>query len=252
MLGISTTAYTAGGFEEWACRAKEAGFQFVELLNEWPNRLTAENWRTFKEVLDSCGLGLTLHAPFSDINIASFNERIRRASLEEVLESVRIGALMDALVVTIHPGHCSPISVKNRGAYLKIHRKSLEEIGRFSEEYGVTVGVENMPKFPILDAGTVERLLELVDGVDVGITFDVGHLNTTERDFKGFIDAFGERIVHVHLHDNRGERDEHLAPGRGNVPWKEFYPKLPKVTRALEVKDLDSGREGLRFLRNLH
>ncbi|ASJ00598.1 sugar phosphate isomerase/epimerase family protein [Thermococcus gorgonarius] len=255
MIGLSMTAYnekTLKSFEEWVKAARELGFDFIELVSEWPHYLTRDNISFFREVLGSYGMKATVHAPFSDLNIASFNERIRKASLEIIRDTIELSAELGALAVTIHPGHCSPVSVKNRGEYLQIHRESLRRIARWSEEYGVKVGVENMPRFPILDAQNCDRLAEIIEGIEIRVTFDVGHLNTTTRNFDRFLGLFGRRIVHVHLHDNSGNKDEHLPVGDGIVPWKEVLPKLPPVTRALEVNDLESARRSLEFLKSLH
>ncbi|NJE29512.1 sugar phosphate isomerase/epimerase [Thermococcus sp. 18S1] len=255
MIGLSMTAYPGRDlleFEGWVGRAKELGFDFVEILSEWPHYLTRDSYRLFSEVLDGWGMKRTVHAPFSDVNIGSFNDRLRRTSLEIIHETIELAAELDALSVTIHPGHCSPVSVKNRRKYLEIHRESLGEIARWGEEYGVKVGVENMPRFVILDAQTCERLCEILGDVEIGVTFDVGHLNTTTGEFERFLEVLGDRIVHVHLHDNRGERDEHLALGDGTVPWARVLPRLPRVTWTLEVGDIESARRSLEFLRNLH
>ena len=255
MIGLSMTAYpkkSPNRFGEWVREAKELGFDFIELLSEWPHYLTRYNLLLFREVLDSYGMKVTVHAPFSDINIASFNERIRKASLEIIRGTLELSAELEALAVTIHPGHCSPVSIKNRREYLEIHRESLRKIARWSEEYGVKIGVENMPRFPILDAQNCERLAEIIEGVEIGVTFDVGHLNTTTKNFDRFLKLFGNRIIHLHLHDNSGKADEHLPVGDGTVPWEKLIPKLPEVTKALEVGDLESARRSLEFLKDLH
>ncbi|WP_258084031.1 sugar phosphate isomerase/epimerase family protein [Thermococcus thermotolerans] len=255
MLGLSMTAYGEGslkGFERWVERAKSLGFGFIEVVSEWPHYLTEETVNSFREVADSYGMRVTVHAPFSDINIASFNDRIRDASLEIIRETVRLAAELDAVSVTVHPGHCSPVSMKNRRKYLEMHRESLRTIAKWSAEYGIKVGVENMPYFPILDAQTCERLWELVEGIEIGVTFDVGHLNTTTGKFKRFLNVLGERMIHVHLHDNSGGKDEHLALGDGTVPWARVLPRLPKTTWALEVSDIESARRSLEFLKKLH
>ena len=254
MIGLSMTAYnekTLDGFEDWVRTAKELGFGFIEILSEWPHYLSRDNLSFFRGVLDSYGMKATVHAPFSDVNIASFNDRIRGASLAIIRETLELSAELGALVVTIHPGHCSPVSVKNRGEYLKIHRESLRKIARWSEEYGVEVGVENMPRFPILDAQSCDRLAEIIKGIEVGVTFDVGHLNTTTKNFDRFLELFRGRIVHLHLHDNSGKADEHLPPGRGTIPWGELLPRLPDVTAALEVTGLKDARSGVWFLNKI-
>jgi sugar phosphate isomerase/epimerase len=224
----------------------------VEIVSEWPHFLSRENLSFFKETLESVGLNVTVHAPFSDLNIASFNRRIREVSLRILEETMKLASELGVKAVTVHPGHCSPVSRKYQKEYIEIHRKSLGALAEFSEEYGIPVGVENMPKFPILDAQTPERLAILVEDIDVGITFDVGHLNTTTRDFEGFLRLFRDRIVAVHMHDNRGRSDEHLTPGEGTVPWGEVLGKLPKVPWVLEVRGLNEGRKGLLFLKSVH
>jgi len=83
-------------------------------------------------------------------------------------------------------------------------------------------------------------------------TLDIGHLNTFRdnfRDAKGEINekAFEKWMVdeaeslvkngyvgHIHVSDNYGFDDEHLTPGQGNVPMKEFLKRMEK----LEMKDI--------------
>jgi len=255
MIGLSMTAYPERelkAFPRWAERVKALGFGGVEIVSEWPHFLSKENFPFFKETLESVGLDVTVHAPFSDLNIASFNGKIREVSLRILEETIKLASELEAKAVTVHPGHCSPVSRKYQVEYLEIHRKSLRTLSEFSEEYGVPVGVENMPRFPILDAQTPERLALLVEDVDVGITFDVGHLNTTGGDFESFLRLFRGRIVAVHMHDNHGRSDEHLTPGEGTVPWREILGKLPKAPWVLEVGGLNEGRKGLLFIKSVH
>ncbi len=253
-LGISTTAYKGGrdGFQEWLEDVEALGFEFVELVSEWPNLITRDNWKRYEEILEGFNLKISVHAPFSDINIGSLNERIRRVSLELLRETMEVASLLNAFVVTVHPGHCSPISVKHRARYTEVHRSALMEIDKFSRESGVRVGVENMPSFPILDAQTPERLAELLEGTELGVTVDVGHLNTVGVSFDEFKRLLGERFVHAHLHDNSGKSDEHLALGEGSVRWPEILPGLRGIGWTLEVLDIESAVKSLEFLKSLH
>ena len=41
--------------------------------------------------------------------------------------------------------------------------------------------------------------------------------------------AVGEHLITLHLHDNHGERDEHLLPGRGNIKWDAVKVALADV-----------------------
>lgn len=255
MIGLSMTAYRdrdLEDFRKWAEAVKLSGFEGIEIVSEWPHFLSGENVSLFQSIAEEFGLKVTVHAPFSDLNIASFNERIRKTSLKILEDTISLASQLGALVVTVHPGHCSPVSRKYRSKYMDIHRKSLRAVAHMSEEYGIPVGVENMPKFPILDAQTPERLALLVDGIDIGITFDVGHLNTTTRSFEVFLKTFGDRIVEVHIHDNSGKADEHLTPGEGTVPWEGILKKLPGVPWVMEVGGIEEGKRGLVFIKSIH
>jgi len=76
----------------------------------------------------------------------------------------------------------------------------------------------------------------------IGVTWDVGHLNMFKRE--GFTDTdlveqtkkIAKYVKHVHLTDNFGYADTHLAPGMGNVPFKEVLKELEKTGKLGEMK----------------
>ena len=254
MIGLSMTSYngrTPGDFERWLGEVESLGFDFVELVSEWPNFLTRKNWKAYADVLTSFKLEVTIHAPFSDVNIGSLNERIRGASLEVLREALEVASHLNALVVTVHPGHCSPASRRFHDDYNRVHKASLRELERYSEEFGIVVGIENMPRFPILDAQTPERLKELLEETELGVTLDVGHLNTVGLPLERFFELLGKRIVHAHLHDNNGGRDEHLPLGTGTVPWRKVLPQLQGLRWAFEVSSVSDALASLAFLRDI-
>lgn len=69
----------------------------------------------------------------------------------------------------------------------------------------------------------------------IGATWDVGHLNILRK--HGFSEEeivketkdVAKFIKHVHLTDNFGYNDSHLAPGMGNVPFKKIFEELEKA-----------------------
>lgn len=75
----------------------------------------------------------------------------------------------------------------------------------------------------------------------IGATWDVGHLNVMKKE--GFTDKdlieqtkkIAPFVKHVHLTDNFGYGDSHLAPGMGNVPFKKILEELEKTGRLKEM-----------------
>lgn len=70
-------------------------------------------------------------------------------------------------------------------------------------------------------------------------TFDIGHMNMwrkyfdgSDQEFKKWVDSQVKDLVksgiigHVHITDNFGYHDEHLTPGEGTAPVKEFLQRL--------------------------
>ncbi len=60
-----------------------------------------------------------------------------------------------------------------------------------------------------------------------GVCFDVGHWHALaggrrKHNLEAWLNELGPFIRHLHLHDNYGGYDEHLAPGQGLIDWDYF------------------------------
>jgi sugar phosphate isomerase/epimerase len=66
---------------------------------------------------------------------------------------------------------------------------------------------------------------------DIGFCLDVGHANLGEG-VPATLDTLKPLLRSSHLHDNNGERDEHLWPGEGNVAWEEVWDGLKSAPQA--------------------
>ena len=89
---------------------------------------------------------------------------------------------------------------------------------------GITVCMEN-----VLDRYTAPfaEVCSLVEHPDFGICLDLGHIWCYSKDpLPSWIAALDGRIRHVHVHDNHRKADEHLAIGRGNLPFSQTIPVL--------------------------
>jgi sugar phosphate isomerase/epimerase len=90
------------------------------------------------------------------------------------------------------------------------------QIRQFS---GVQVMVENIPN----EISTIERIQEfrrVSELPDIGICYDSGHGHLQH------VTGGLEFVAATHIHDNNGERDEHLWPFDGKIEWPAFIEKL--------------------------
>jgi sugar phosphate isomerase/epimerase len=60
----------------------------------------------------------------------------------------------------------------------------------------------------------------------MGFCLDSGHLHVTGSDPAETIKAIGGRLKTLHLHDNFGDKDQHLAPFLGTINWRTYAESL--------------------------
>jgi sugar phosphate isomerase/epimerase len=99
------------------------------------------------------------------------------------------------------------------------YARALEPILRHAAALGLRVSIENTPHTTPEDFNdTFAALAELDDlpaGL-VGMCLDIGHANlcaSTLNNFIDYLDALSPAvpIIHVHAHENHGDRDSHLT-----------------------------------------
>ena len=99
---------------------------------------------------------------------------------------------------------------------------SLEHLVLHARHAGVTICVENTQS----EMGSPDYLRAFVDETrltGLRFNFDIGHAHLTdlpeeERLEKSFF-PLRELVSSAHLHDNHGEKDEHLPPYDGSIHW---------------------------------
>ncbi len=113
---------------------------------------------------------------------------------------------------------------------------SLEHLSLFARQRGVTLAIENTPG-EMATPENLKKFLEETRLSNVKICFDVGHAHLEGGTATG-LETVRDLIVTTHIHDNRGERDEHLLPYDGTIEWDAFVTSLPpEAPIVLELKE---------------
>lgn len=229
----------------------EMGLDFIDLTLEPPAALSSKaNPTLIRKALEEYKFSVVGHTAFY-LPIASPFEEIRRASVDELRRCMDVFAAVGARWMNIHPDRHTPMH--SRAYYIGRDIQSLSELMRHSEKCGVGVMIENLPG----DFNTPEQLGELLDPLpELGLHLDIGHANllVPYNMTESILKAYGSRLRHVHLHDNKGGgADLHLALGCGNVDVSRSIRALAECgydgTITLEVFSPD--REYLRYSRDV-
>jgi sugar phosphate isomerase/epimerase len=201
-----------------------------------------------RALLPSYSVKMQVHAPLSDINIGSINEGIRNASIREIKDAVMFARQIDATVVTIHPGHMSPMTFENPKIVYSLTRQALEEITVFADDIGVKIALENMPALNNTICKNPDEIFELVNGTSAGICFDIGHANTTQSIDKFF--ELAHLFINVHVHDNDGKHDAHLTVGDGNIRFRQIVKRFKRYSGnyVIESRSIESAIKSKNYL----
>jgi sugar phosphate isomerase/epimerase len=113
---------------------------------------------------------------------------------------------------------------------------AIEHLKAFAHPLGVRILIENLQN----DITSPEHILEIlrVGHFDrVGVCLDIGHAHLARPENNIGIDEAFEllkpRIAELHLHDNHGQKDDHLWPGTGAIDWQnvaKHIATLPATT----------------------
>jgi sugar phosphate isomerase/epimerase len=239
MIAISSPAFSVMEFSE-ALEFIAPRFEAWEVVAEGRHDLR-DIEKQFLELTPSYDLEFSAHAPMSDINIGSLNPRMREAALKELIAGLGACRRLGMDVYTVHPSFMTPIGLVNKDAVIDTTQASLRRLEAVSRDLGVRVALENMPQGPFTTGSTPKELLNLLEGTELGICLDVGHANTSGT-LKGFL-KLKDRIINLHVHDNMGERDEHLPVGDGTVDFPFLLKKLRgyKGRYVIESRGLEDG-----------
>src|SRR6202790_772653 len=113
---------------------------------------------------------------------------------------------------------------------------SLEHLSLFARHRGVTLAIENTPG-EMATPANLKNFLEQTRLTSVKICFDAGHAHL-EGGAPGALEIVRGYVATAHIHDNRGERDDHLLPYEGTIDWSATLAALPTATPlVLELKE---------------
>lgn len=153
--------------------------------------------------------------------------------------------------MNLHPDRYTPMH--DRAFFVSRDLLSLRELLAYAREHGIGLMVENLPG----DFNSASQLGELLDPLpELGLHLDLGHANlmVTRNTTREILQAYGRRLRHVHLHDNKGgHEDLHLPLGSGTVDLRDCVGALVDCgydgTITLEVFTPD--RQYLAYSRNV-
>ncbi len=220
---------------------KDAGFDCVMLW--WSDRFgRGEGYEKDAGLARDAGLWIeNMHAPVHGQNDLSLNNEQGDQVFRDYLQCVEDCCQHQIPVVVLHlPDDEFPIN--------DIGNERLDRIIDRAGTLNVHVAFENLRNI-----GNLTSVLRRLTFPHVGYCYDSCHHINFALDMD-LLSLFGNRLKALHLHDNKGSRNQHQLPFDGNVDWTHVMDGIRKTGYAgaitLEPMNWDYMHLGIReFLR---
>ncbi len=208
--------------EDLRVKLVELGFSDIPLIKN------EEIVKDSIEYLQTLNLKYTIHSPTSDEECGvRVDLGVDNKNNIKIMEKVfKIASLLDVRYVVVHGGDVNTSYYK---AFINT-KNQLTKLSKMAEDYSVRLVIENLSDNRV---GAMPHEFMPFLGDNVGMVFDTGHAFLIQQkygvDMREYIRQLGSYIEHIHIHDNSGITDEHLALGEGSINWKIIIKELSKT-----------------------
>jgi sugar phosphate isomerase/epimerase len=253
-IGLSMLYCLSKSFKKMTENLTKLPTNYVEIIDDGSHTLNKQRVSTLSAIGKSYDLKYSMHAPFADINIASPSKSILKTTLKRLETSISYASDLDTYIWTFHPGLKTGISMFYPGMDWIQNQKTIRLLIKLASDYNVRIAIENVPEpFPFLmkSVNDFEKFYQEI-GEDIGLIFDVGHANLNKQ-IERFLTVFADKIVHMHLHDNHGNHDQHLGIGYGNIDWKHFADTVKHIAydKTVIVESVEHVEESIQKLKQM-
>lgn len=238
----------------------ERGIEDIEIFCR--KSVPHQSLSSLKELGKAHGINYYLHAPFLIEEDSLSSSEVSSWYWTKVEDSIKFADELDSSLVTFHPG---PLLPKGGGArndqprseptivgrqYFNVDLKPLEDLLQKAKSMGITLCLENLGKG--VGADLAHLRMVLTDYESLGFTFDVGHANISHN-MDQMMEDLRDQIAHIHLHDNCGDQDNHLALGTGTIDYPYLLKRLDNLDLIgiMELSSMEELEESVGYLESL-
>ena len=165
------------------------------------------------------------HGPYTELNASSVDPRARQLTRERYEEAYQACRELEIKHMVVHSGYIPNLY------YKEWH---LEKSVEFWKEYMADkpetfyLYIENVfEDEPYL----LKNMIDDIGDTRVKMCLDTGHVNASSQKCYSILDwirELGDRIGHVHIHNNYGKKDEHGSVFAGNMDMEKVVEAINK------------------------
>jgi sugar phosphate isomerase/epimerase len=200
------------------------------------------------DFLISSGVNFTVHCLFFDIDLASLNPVVRKASIKYLKEVIQICNELIPDNLVIHHNYAPYKYAFKEGYFIDKFIEGFLDVIEDKKDYKISL--ENVYEIDSNVAfNIVDRLSKYDKGGDVGLCFDCGHFNLFSEEYiHSWLKKWDKKLFSFHLHNNYGYHDEHNVIFEGTFNLYEIKDYLKNRILTIENRTLRQFEISLNYL----
>ena len=243
---------------ETAALCAELGLSFVELNTNFPlhqpHLLDAD---ALNSLAKQYGIFYTIHLN-DEMAVAEFNPAVSEGYCKAVGETIALAKKIRVKKLNMHLSYGAKYTMPDRivyfyEAYQQAYLDQMRIFRDFCEaeisDSGIVICIENTNGFRNYQ---LEALDVLLQSPAFGLTLDIGHNCCAKCVDEAFILAHRDRLHHMHMHDAKNGKNDHLALGDGELDIERFLALAGQCdcSVVLETKTIDGLKKSAQWIKN--
>lgn len=204
-----------------------------------------EDFARIARLFSDQGLDCTLHAPFHDLVPGGFDKKMVELSRKKLLLAFELIAVFKPQSIVCHLGFEHNKHGSHIERWLETSVATWTRLIRVAEAAGTRVMFENTYE---TDPEVHRQLLTALNSETVGFCLDTGHLTAfAGTGWQPWLQELGPWLGQLHLHDNDGNKDSHIAVGEGIFDFQSLFAHLRQRKLSPLITLEPHSREDLRL-----
>ena len=215
-------------------RISDLGYDKIEIQGSPELYDTDHVLKLLKSYNLTCWGAVTLM--LGDRNLLAKDVAKRKKTIQYVKDVIQMVHRLEGDMVSVAPATVGKIVPEGKPEdEWSLAVEGLQEIYEYSENLGISIGIEPINRFETYFINRSDQALALAKevGPNCGVCLDTFHMNIEEINIVDSIINSKDRLVGFHVADNN-----RLSPGMGHLPWTDILDALRSINynRVLSVE----------------
>jgi fructoselysine 3-epimerase len=218
----------------------QAGFDGIDIWGGRPHAyrrdLSEKETAALCRLMQDEGLAVSSFIPAQfryPTSLCSPIDTVWSDSIRYIQDSIETAAALGAPLVSVCPGHTLHGQPQEDG-FARLE-DALSQVAEFAARFNLRVAIEPADRYETDLLNTCTETLKLVNRLgmpNLGVLLDNGHAYVVGEAPEQVLPSLGDKLFHIHLDDNKGQRDQHLIPGDGDYNFTPLVASLNEIRYA--------------------